>query len=108
MTTDIELHALRARRAARRCAKIEVIRPVFYQMSRAYVVGRITATDLMLPLVDRAQEHRARRAGGCRDARAKATSAILFSFTRSYFHVDLERVGEAVLFLKLDACRASR
>jgi isocitrate dehydrogenase kinase/phosphatase len=26
--------------------------------------------------------------------------AIVFSFTRSYFHVDLERVGEAVLFLK--------
>ena len=26
--------------------------------------------------------------------------SIVFSFTRSYFHVDLERVGEAVLFLK--------
>ena len=26
--------------------------------------------------------------------------SILFGFTRSYFHVDLERVGEAVVFLK--------
>jgi len=26
--------------------------------------------------------------------------SIVFSFTRSYFHVDLERVGEAVVFLK--------
>jgi isocitrate dehydrogenase kinase/phosphatase len=26
--------------------------------------------------------------------------SIVFSFTKSYFHVDLERVGEAVLFLK--------
>jgi isocitrate dehydrogenase kinase/phosphatase len=30
---------------------------------------------------------------------AEADVSILFSFTRSYFHVDLERVGEAVLFL---------
>jgi len=26
--------------------------------------------------------------------------SIVFSFTRSYFHVDLERVAEAVVFLK--------
>ena len=31
---------------------------------------------------------------------AEADVSIVFSFTRSYFHVDLERVGEAVVFLK--------
>jgi isocitrate dehydrogenase kinase/phosphatase len=31
---------------------------------------------------------------------SEADVSIVFSFTKSYFHVDLDRVGEAVLFLK--------
>ena len=78
--------------------EVEVIRPVFYQMSRAYVVGRILGEGWMLPL---ALAFRNTRRGVLVDAVMLRESdvAILFSFTRSYFHVDLERVGEAVLFL---------
>ena len=97
VATDIELSlaALRERRPLR---DIEVIRPVFYQMSRAYVVGRIHGEGWMLPL---AIAFRNTERGVLVDAVMLRESdvSILFSFTRSYFHVDLERVGEAVLFL---------
>ena len=97
VATDIELTlgALGERRPLR---DIEVIQPVFYQMSRAYVVGRIHGDGWMLPL---AIAFRNTERGVLVDAVMLRESdvSILFSFTRSYFHVDLERVGEAVLFL---------
>ena len=97
VATDVELHLQRIgeRRPLR---EIEVIRPVFYQMSRAYVVGRILGEGWMLPF---AVAFRNTPRGVLVDAVMLQESdvSILFSFTRSYFHVDLERVGEAVLFL---------
>ena len=97
VATDIELTlgALGERRPLR---DVEVIQPVFYQMSRAYVVGRIHGDGWMLPL---AIAFRNTERGVLVDAVMLRESdvSILFSFTRSYFHVDLERVGEAVLFL---------
>src|ERR1700753_1723150 len=77
--------------------KVEMIRPVFYQVSRAYIVGRIMGRDFLVPLVIA----RKNTDGGVLvDAVMLAESdvSIVFSFTKSYFHVDLERVGEAVLF----------
>jgi isocitrate dehydrogenase kinase/phosphatase len=68
-------------------------------MSRAYLVGRIWGEGWMLPL---AIAFRNTPRGVLVDAVMLRESdvSILFSFTRSYFHVDLERVGEAVLFLR--------
>lgn len=79
--------------------RVEVIRPLFYQMSRAYVVGRMTGDGWTLPL---AIAFRNDDRGVLVDAVMldEADVSVLFSFTRSYFHVDLERVGEAVLFLR--------
>jgi isocitrate dehydrogenase kinase/phosphatase len=98
VTTDVELHLQRLgeRRPLR---EVEVIRPVFYQMSRAYVVGRILGEGWMLPFT---VAFRNTPRGVLVDAVMLKESdvSILFSFTRSYFHVDLERVGEAVLFLR--------
>ena len=98
VATDVELHLQRIgeRRPLR---EVEVIRPVFYQMSRAYVVGRILGEGWMLPLT---VAFRNTPRGVLVDAVMLQESdvSILFSFTRSYFHVDLERVGEAVLFLR--------
>ena len=48
--------------------RVEVIRPVFYQISRAYIVGRVIGRGLSRAARDRAQEHRQRRAGRCGDA----------------------------------------
>ena len=79
--------------------RIEVIRPVFYQMSRAYIVGRIMGAGLCVPLV---MALRNSGSGMMVDAvmMAEGDVSIVFSVSRSYFHVDLDRVDEAVAFLK--------
>jgi isocitrate dehydrogenase kinase/phosphatase len=90
---------LHARGERREIERVEVIRPVFYQISSAYVVGRLAGRDFVMPLVIALKNSD----GGVRvDAvmLAEDDVSIVFSFTRSYFHADLERVAEAVVFLK--------
>ena len=92
-------HSLRARDAGLQVDGIEIIDPVFYQATRAYIVGRIVAGSLQVPLA-LALRH------GPNGLEVDATIldedelSILFGIARSYFHVDLERVAEAVAFLK--------
>ncbi len=83
----------------RAVVKVEIIRPVFYQVARAYIVGRIVGRDTLVPLVIALKNT---DGGVLVDAvmLAEGDVSIVFSFTKSYFHVDLDRVGEAVLFLK--------
>jgi len=90
---------LRARGERRDILRLEVIRPVFYQISRAYIVGRLVGREFLVPLVIALKNT---DDGLLVDAvmLAEADVSIVFSFTRSYFHVDLERVAEAVVFLK--------
>ncbi len=78
---------------------VEMIRPVFYQVARAYLVGRIVGREFLLPIVIALKNT---DNGVLVDAvmLAEGDVSIVFSFTKSYFHVDLDRVGEAVLFLK--------
>ena len=98
VATEVTRLSQSARRAARR-HRVEIIRPVFYQVARAYVVGRIVGRDFLIPLVIALKNT---DGGVLVDAvmQSEADVSIVFSFTKSYFHVDLERVGEAVLFLK--------
>jgi len=79
--------------------KLEVIKEVFYQMTRAYLVGRIVGRGWTLPFVVALRNH---DSGVVVDAIMldESTVSVLFSFTRSYFHVDLAHVGEVVKFLK--------
>jgi isocitrate dehydrogenase kinase/phosphatase len=90
------LHSASERRTVQR---VEVIRPVFYQITRAYIAGRIIGRDFLIPLVIALKNT---DGGILVDAvmLAEGDVSIVFSFTKSYFHVDLERVGEAVVFLK--------
>jgi isocitrate dehydrogenase kinase/phosphatase len=78
---------------------IEVIKEVFYQMTRAYLVGRINGSGWNAPFV---VALRNLDSGVVVDAimLEPGPVSILFSFTRSYFHVDLAHVGEVVKFLK--------
>jgi isocitrate dehydrogenase kinase/phosphatase len=89
---------LEAQAERRAVERVEVIRPAFYQMSRAYIVGRVLGRGLLAPLVIALKntEH-----GMLVDAvmLAEDDVSIVFGYTRSYFHVDLERVAEAVVFL---------
>ena len=98
VTAEVSAH-LGSRGERRTVERIEVIRPVFYQVSRAYIVGRIVGRGLVLPLVIALKNS---DSGVLVDAvmLAEDDVSIVFSFTRSYFHVDLERVAEAVVFLK--------
>ena len=79
--------------------RVEVIRPVFYQISRAYIVGRVIGRDFLAPLVIALRNT---DGGVLVDAvmLAEDDVSIVFSFTRSYFHADIERVAAAVVFLK--------
>ena len=78
---------------------VEMIRPAFFQMTRAYLVGRIVGDGWHLPLVIVLKNTERGMLVDVVMTRDTDVS-VLFSFTRSYFHVDLERVGKAVLFLK--------
>ncbi len=91
--------ALGAQGERREMEKVEVIRPVFYQISRAYIVGRVVGRGFTLPLVIALKNT---DSGVLVDAvmLSEDDISIIFGFTRSYFHVDLERVAEAVVFLK--------
>jgi isocitrate dehydrogenase kinase/phosphatase len=98
VTQEVNAH-LRSRGERREVQRVEVIRPVFYQISRAYLVGRIVGREFLVPLVIALKNG---DAGVLVDAvmLAETDVSIVFSFTRSYFHADLERVAEAVVFLK--------
>ncbi|MGH8287517.1 MAG: bifunctional isocitrate dehydrogenase kinase/phosphatase [Steroidobacteraceae bacterium] len=98
VTTEIRTH-LATKGEQRAVQRVEVIRPVFYQISRAYIVGRIVGRSFLVPLVIALKNS---DGGMLVDAVMLAESdvSIVFSFSRSYFHADLEHVAEAVLFLK--------
>lgn len=79
--------------------KVEVIPPLFYRGRRAYLVGRLLGEGWQLPLViPFANMHD----GVVSDVVILSESdvSMLFGFTRSYFHVDLDTVGSAVRFLR--------
>ena len=79
--------------------QIEFVRTVFFQISRAYLVGRISGKGWRLPFVLALKNS---ESGVLIDAvmMDESSVSILFSFTRSYFHADLSHVGQAIVFLK--------
>ncbi|WP_405223109.1 bifunctional isocitrate dehydrogenase kinase/phosphatase [Lentisalinibacter sediminis] len=82
-----------------RIRRIELLEPVFYQGTRAYLVGRIQGNDWWSPLVIALKNT---DEGIYADAVILSENdvSMLFGFTRSYFHVDLEVVGATVAMLK--------
>ncbi|MDE2261537.1 MAG: bifunctional isocitrate dehydrogenase kinase/phosphatase [Gammaproteobacteria bacterium] len=98
VTTEVQTH-LAVRGEQRAVQRVEVIRPVFYQISRAYIVGRLIGRDFLVPLVIALKNS---DGGMLVDAvmLAEGDVSIVFSFSRSYFHADLEHVAEAVVFLR--------
>jgi len=78
---------------------IEVIDAVFYQFTRAYVIGRLTGGGAQAPLV---LAFKNTAAGIALDnvMSTEAELGNLLGYTRSYFHVDLDRVADTVAYLK--------
>lgn len=79
--------------------RIEMLEPVFYRATRAYLVGRMSGEGWSLPLI-MALKHE--DAGVMVDAVMMSEYEVrpLFGFSRSYFHADLAPVSAAVRFLR--------
>jgi isocitrate dehydrogenase kinase/phosphatase len=78
--------------------RVEMARAVFYRGKGAYLVGRIVRGAHLTPLV-LALVHEDR--GVALDAIlfTQGDVSIVFSFTRSYFHVEVDRPRELIAFL---------
>ncbi|HEX6219779.1 MAG TPA: bifunctional isocitrate dehydrogenase kinase/phosphatase [Acidimicrobiia bacterium] len=79
--------------------RAEVVRSVFYRGQSAYVVGLLYAGSVRLPMV---LSLRHESGGVVVDAvlLTEDEVSILFSFTRSYFHVEVARPYDLVRFLR--------
>ncbi len=77
----------------------EVLRPVFFRNKGAYIVGRLRRGERSLPLLLALLN---RDGGVVVDAvlADEDEASIVFSFTRSYFHVDVENASALAAFLK--------
>jgi len=78
---------------------VEMITSVFYRDKAAYIIGRMRIGNWIQPLV---VAFLSRPEGAVADAvlTDKSDVSILFSFTRSYFHVVVDKPMELVNFLK--------
>lgn len=78
---------------------VEMLEPVFFRGKGAYLVGRVVRGRRALPLIVALLNH-----GGRITVDAvlltEAEAGVVFSFTRSYFHVDVEAPGGMIRFLK--------
>jgi isocitrate dehydrogenase kinase/phosphatase len=78
---------------------IELIEPVFYRGSRAFVVGRLIGDGTITPLVLAfGNSQQGVRVEAVMLTRAEVGS--LFGYARSYFHVDLPVVSAAITLLR--------
>lgn len=78
---------------------IEMVKSVFYRNKAAYLVGRIRKRNRLIPIVMPILNS---PAGMVIDTvlLSEDEASVVFSFTRSYFHVEVEIPGDLVGFLK--------
>jgi isocitrate dehydrogenase kinase/phosphatase len=79
--------------------QIDLVKAVFYRDHGAYLVGRIHAGEHYVPLVLALHNHASRIYVDAVLLTENEVS-ILFSFARSYFHVEIEQPSALVRFLK--------
>jgi isocitrate dehydrogenase kinase/phosphatase len=99
--TEIDAYATihhQAHRVGNGIDCIEILEPVFYRATRAFIVGRVRGPDWIAPLV---LAIRIEDDGLAVDATITSMKEVrsLFGFSRSYFHVDIPAVAAAVRFL---------
>jgi isocitrate dehydrogenase kinase/phosphatase len=78
---------------------VEMVKPVFYRNKAAYLVGRIRKRNRVIPIILPLLHE---DAGLMVDTvlLSESEASVVFSFTRSYFHVDAQIPGDLVGFLK--------
>jgi isocitrate dehydrogenase kinase/phosphatase len=77
----------------------DLLRPVFYRNQAAYLVGRLRGGERAMPLVI-VLRNRGGRVAADAVLLTEDEVSIVFSYTHSYFHVDLDYPRETVEFLK--------
>ncbi len=79
--------------------RVEMLKPVFYRNKAAYLVGRICKRNRVIPIILPLLNG---DSGLVVDTvlLSEAEASVVFSFTRSYFHVEAEIPGDLVGFLK--------
>lgn len=78
---------------------VELLETVFYRERRAYLVGRVFGEYRFSPcVIVLVNDERGLRVDAVLTRRADVVH--LFSYSRSYFHADLDTVGDAVVFLR--------
>ena len=78
---------------------IELLESVFYRERRAYLVGRLYGEQRFSPIVIALRNDDDGIRADVVITEAEHVAQV-FGFTRAYFHVDLETVGDAVVFLR--------
>lgn len=78
---------------------VELCEPIFFRNKGAYLVGRVVRGQRTLPLII-ALLNRDGKIWVDAVLSNEAEAAVVFSFTRSYFHVDVEEPGGMIRFLK--------
>jgi isocitrate dehydrogenase kinase/phosphatase len=78
---------------------VEMVKSVFYRNKGAYLVGRVRKRNRVIPIILPLLNT---DAGIIVDAAlfSEEEASVVFSFTRSYFHVEAEIPGDLVGFLK--------
>jgi isocitrate dehydrogenase kinase/phosphatase len=91
-------HALPPGWGAGRADVVEMLRPIFFRNKGAYLIGRIGTESGYIPLVLALLNN---GKGLAVDAAllTQDEASIVFSFTRSYFHVAMNRPTELIEFL---------
>jgi isocitrate dehydrogenase kinase/phosphatase len=96
--TGVVTQYLRSLGLSTRVDLVEMLIPLFFRGQRAYAVGRLWCEGTLVPLVFAFQNE---REGISLDAVlcAEDDVSVLFSFTRAYFHVDVNRPHDLVRFI---------
>jgi isocitrate dehydrogenase kinase/phosphatase len=79
--------------------RIEIAKPVFYRGEYAYLVGRIVRGEHLVPLI-LSIRHSDGQVVIDAVLMEENDVSLLFSFARSYFHVEVQRPYELVRFIK--------
>ena len=80
-------------------AVVEALKAIFYRNTGGYIVGRLRSGKRMMPLV-LALRHPPEGIRLDAVLMAEDDVSIVFSYTRSYFHVEAEHPHETIEFLK--------
>lgn len=79
--------------------RIDILKPIFYRNKAAYIIGRIVHSHGIAPLILALLNE---SDGIFVDSvlLTENDASIIFSFTRSYFHVDTPHPADLIMFLK--------